>query len=140
MQYVRFFHIPKTGGSTFADILKRQYIFYDWFRFSGDIQSDLKRYLKHNGHVRLFIGHAPLKTGIQIADYATMFTLLRDPVSRVKSFCQHVYEGKSKYLIDRFPPYSFDLDEFLDSGNHELSNLQAKLLSSDRDFESLTDQ
>jgi hypothetical protein len=46
----------------------------------------------------------------------------------VKSFCQHVYEGKSAALKDHFPPNAFDLDAFLDSGNPELFNLQTRLL------------
>ena len=49
-------------------------------------------------------------------------------MSRVKSFCNHVAEGKSPYLREEFPPDRFDLDRFLDSGNNELSNLQTKML------------
>jgi len=54
--------------------------------------------------------------------------LLRDPLSRVKSFCRHVSEGKSPYLKKEFSPDSFSLDHFLESGNRELSNLQTKML------------
>ena len=77
---------------------------------------------------RLFIGHAPIISGIEAADDAEIITFLRDPVRRVKSFCNHVAEGKSPYLREEFPPDRFDLDRFLDSGNNELSNLQTKML------------
>ncbi len=79
-------------------------------------------------NIELFIGHAPIITGLINADNAAIVTLLREPVSRVKSFCQHVMEGKSPHLIKYFPPGKFDLDFFLESGNEELSNLQTKML------------
>lgn len=81
----------------------------------------------------MFTGHAPIVTGIKEADDATTITMLRDPIDRVKSFCQHVSEGRSPYLIDNFPPQSFKLDSFLESGNKELMNLQTKMLVCRRD-------
>lgn len=57
-------------------------------------------------------------------------------MSRVKSFCQHVSEGKSAYLRDAFPPSSFDLDRFLASGNLELENLQTKMLINEQSCDS----
>lgn len=57
-------------------------------------------------------------------------------MSRVKSFCQHVSEGKSAYLRDAFPPSSFDLDRFLASGNLELENLQTKMLINEQSSDS----
>ena len=132
MEPLRFLHIPKTAGSTFTDILQRQYFGEKSFHFTGDITSDIKRFKElsenHREKVVLFTGHAPIITGVNSADNATTITFLRDPISRVKSFCQHVSEGKSPYLIDDFPPETFSLDDFLESGNEELSNLQSKML------------
>ena len=132
MEPVRFLHIPKTGGSTFTDILQRQYGGYGCFAFTGDLSSDVKRFkaLPENerAKIALFMGHAPIVTGIDRADHALTITLLRNPISRVKSFCQHVAEGKSPHLVHNFPPETFCLDEFLESGNGELSNLQTKML------------
>lgn len=132
MEPLRFLHIPKTAGSTFTGILKRQYFGKKSFGFTGNITSDIKRFeaLSENDreNVVLFTGHAPIVTGIKKADIATTITFLRDPISRVKSFCQHVSEGKSPYLIDDFPPETFSIDDFLESGNGELSNLQTKML------------
>jgi hypothetical protein len=54
--------------------------------------------------------------------------MLREPVARVKSFCQHVSEGKSPHLVERFPMNSFNVSEFIESGLDELANLQTKML------------
>lgn len=132
MKPIRFLHIPKTAGSTFRLILRRQYLGKMRFEFSGGLNSDIKRFKElsanDKNNIVLFLGHAPFKTGISSADNATIITFLRDPINRVKSFCQHVAEGKSMHLIDDFPPETFNLDKFLDSGNAELSNLQTKML------------
>ena len=130
---VRFLHIPKTAGSTFTDILKRQFINRKYFEFTGNLDKDINNFNKlspaQKADIALFIGHAPLTTKIPEADNALLFTFLREPVSRVKSFCQHVAEGKSPYLLKSFPPHKFDLDIFLSSQNTELSNFQTKILA-----------
>jgi hypothetical protein len=141
LKRLRFVHIPKTAGSTFTTILHRQYRKNNIFIFHGDLASDKKRFEalseRERENVALFSGHAPVVTGIDEADNATMITILRNPISRVKSFCQHVSEGKSPYLIHDFPPESFNLDEFLESGNEELSNFQTRMLVDDNNSASL---
>lgn len=132
MEKIRFLHIPKTAGSTFARILRNQYRGKPRFVFTGDNKIDKERFSElskvEKDSVGLFTGHAPIVSGIKEADEIPIITILRDPVSRVKSFCQYVSEGKSKYLLGMFPPERFDLDEFLYSGNSELSNLQSRML------------
>jgi hypothetical protein len=83
----------------------------------------------------LVSGHSHRITGIPEVDRLPIVTFLRDPVQRVLSYCQHVSEGKSPELLESFPPERFDLDEFLASGNGQLSNLHAKLLLGDRSYE-----
>ena len=132
MTRLRFLQIPKTAGYTLATLLVRQYPGARWFAFSGECKPDTQRYLnlpeKQRQEIKLFLGHAPIRTGIPDADSAILITILRDPISRVKSFCYHVREGKSPYLLKDFPPQSFDLDRFLSSGTHELYNMQTKML------------
>ncbi|MDQ3775099.1 MAG: hypothetical protein M3461_12440 [Pseudomonadota bacterium] len=132
MEPLRFLHIPKTAGTTLTFVLRRWYEGSPHFHFSGNVGEDLKRYDALPDEVRkqiaLFTGHAGIKTGIPAADNIPIITLLREPVARVKSFCQHVSERKSPYLLYLFPPDAFDLDAFLCSDNGELSNLQTKLL------------
>lgn len=135
MKRIRFLHIPKTGGSTFIAILHRQYFGKKSFKFNGGaLVSDIKRFKalskRDRKNIALFTGHAPIVTSIKEADNATIITFLRDPISRVKSFCQHVSEGKSP--IKGFHPKSFNLDRFLKSGNPALSNLQTKMLINNR--------
>ena len=135
MKPVRFLHIPKTAGSTFTAILNRQYAVGGTFSFSGSFSgdySDIKRFeaLSENEKrdILLFSGHAPIVSGVKAADEATTITFLRNPISRVKSFCQHVSEGKSSHLVKDFPPDNFNLDAFLESGNLELTNFQTRML------------
>ncbi len=132
MDRLRFVHIPKTAGTTFTNILRRQYPAKRRFELNGDIASNLERFAaltdEEKQDVDLFTGHAPIISGLEEADRATLITFLRNPVSRVQSFCQHVFEGKSPHLIKQFPPYHFSLDELLESGGHELSNVQTKML------------
>lgn len=136
MKKIRFMHIPKTAGTTFRNILKHQYPGKEHFNFDGEITSDTKRFLMLPDSERrafpLISGHAPIKTGIREIDNMPIITLLRDPISRVKSYCQHVSEGKIPYLSKKFPSDSFDLDAFLKSGNLELSNMQSKMLINER--------
>ena len=134
---LRFLHIPKTAGATFSGILIRQYRGKDQFFFSGEAASDTARFKdlseRERRGIKLFFGHAPIATGLKEADDARIITFLRDPINRVKSFCQHASEGKSPYLRLDFHPGAFSLDEFLESGNAELSNLQTKMLINSRD-------
>jgi hypothetical protein len=131
MNKIRFLHIPKTAGTTFTDCLNR---FYKGrhFIFSGDLQKDKSRYEKISksklAQISMFGGHAPRVTGIPEVDTLPIITFFRDPVERVKSFCQHVSEGKSRYLLKDYPPSKFNLNAFLDSDINELSNINTKLL------------
>lgn len=115
-------------------ILHRQYLLKKRFLFTGSHQQDKKRFEelpeKEKRNIVLFTGHAPITTGIIEADEAVLFTVLREPVSRVISFCRHVAEGKSPYLRREQSTQvrPFDPDAFLRSGNWELSNLQTKML------------
>lgn len=122
-------HVPKTGGRTLTSLLTRQYPSGTSFTFTGDFSVDNQNFIDQPESQRqsivLWLGNAPFEPGIPEADTATVITMLRDPISRVRSFCQHVYEGKSPYLRAHFPPESFDLDAFLSSGNPELANLQS---------------
>lgn len=143
MQPIRFLHIPKTAGETFSSILEKVYAEFPDFYFTGDCPADLYRYRAlpeaERRQIRLIHGHAPLTTGIAEIDAVPVVTLLREPIARVKSFCQHVSEGKSPHLAKDFPPERFDLDAFLDSGDYELSNLQTKFLLSHGDLEEIAE-
>lgn len=133
MSRLRFLHIPKCAGITFVTMLRLQYLGAPHFSFSGEWAVDQRRWqalsADRRARIRLFTGHAPIETGIAEADHdIAIVTMLRHPRDRVKSLCQHVFEGKSPHLLERFPPERFDLDAFLASGHEGLSNLQTKML------------
>jgi hypothetical protein len=123
--------MPKVAGTSFQDCLERIYPGRS-FNFSGDFPKDLERYnqipCSDRTEITLYAGHAARITGIAEVDNLPTITLLREPIARVKSFCQHVSEGKSPYLLKAFPPAHFDLDAFLNSNIHELTNLQTRML------------
>lgn len=116
-------HVPKTAGSTLTAILMLQYSGENTFSFEGNIERDTQR-LNSNFHqdnkmIKLFTGHSPVTTKIPMVDAIPIITLLREPVSRVKSYCQYVFELNHTH---------FNLDEFICSGNGQLENLQTKML------------
>lgn len=128
---IRFFHIQKTAGTSLSRILARQYP-GEWFHCSGVTSADVERFraLSTADRSRLVgvNGHASLITGEPAIDELPTLTFLREPIARVKSFCQHVSEGKSAYLLESFPPDTFDLGAFIASGNTELMNLQTRMI------------
>jgi hypothetical protein len=137
---VRFLHIPKTAGTSVNVFLDRFYpVSAIWvFRNSIPLQENIARLRSLDPEarraIRLFRGHAPLVTGEADVDEARTFTLLREPVQRVKSFCCHIADGK---MQDIFPPEKFHLGEFLDSGYDELENLQTKMLIGSEQYAAL---
>jgi hypothetical protein len=134
-------HIPKTAGISFYDCLERLYP-GEHFLFSPDTAADLIRYRNldpaRRRRITLFGGHTPRTIGEEEIDGLPVITMLRNPVSRVKSFCQHIRDGKSAVLRDRYPPEIFDLDRFLDSGMDRLENLQTRLLLGRGNFRTFT--
>src|SRR5262249_50440355 len=97
MDRIRFLHIPKTAGTSFFACLR---LFYpgETLFFADDWRKDIEWYQlldpSHRERIALVGGHAPRITGEAGIDTLPTVTLLREPVSRVKSFCQHVSEGK----------------------------------------------
>lgn len=148
MDRLRFLHIPKSAGSTLSLMLSIQFVGKDRFSFHGEPDVDEDRFHaltpQQRDRIQWFDGHAPIHTGIREANRnVTIITMLRDPIQRVKSFCQHVSEGKSPKLADGSADSTpgtgeaFDLDRFLASKNAELHNLQTKMLINVRDCATL---
>ena len=133
---IRFLHIPKTAGSTFDDCLfllhLKPYLLRRQFVFSGNIRRDRERFAampaRSRQRLALCTGHAPLHTGCLELDQMPTVTLLRDPVERVKSFCQHISEGKSPQIYRREGGQPFDLDALLASGRIQLNNFQSRMI------------
>jgi hypothetical protein len=141
MERIRFLHIPKTAGTSFTDCLARIYPGKQ-FVFTGLLDHDLERFqamgASKRERISLVSGHCPRITGIPEIDRLPIITLLRDPIEQVKSHCQQVSEGKNLYWRELYPPGTFELDEFLESGHLVLSNLQTKMLLGDRGYRPIT--
>ena len=133
---IRFLHIPKTAGSSFDECLFIQYlnayVLRRRFTFTGNFNIDQQRYRqipkKTRRKIVLYMGHSPLRTGINEIDCLPTITFLRNPIDRVISHCQHVSEGKSLNMSGHIDYKNMDIDEFLSSGRTQLSNFQSKLL------------
>jgi hypothetical protein len=136
MNKLRFLHIPKTAGSSFDECLYAQYL-PDYllrrsFTLTGNIERDAQRYSElspsKRKRIKLYVGHGPRTTGLPEIDSAPTITLLREPVARVISLCQHVGEGKSPRWQTESDPQRMDLDAFLARGSARISNLQTRIL------------
>ena len=125
-----FLHVPKTAGTTFNDILRRQYgkrniVVVDYLGKSIlnpiEDMSD-KEKLK----IKCITGHAPYGIHEQLPQKATYITFLRKPVDRFISAYYHALRmpGTSVHST------GISLDEFIES---ELSvnykNLHVRLIS-----------
>lgn len=131
---IRFLHIPKTAGSTVHFVVRCKFPTKPYFVFRGNFAADCKRLrnLSQKQRCKLFYfsGHAPLRTGIQQVDDSETFTLLRNPIDRVVSFCNHALDPrKNHYVLQRGIS---SLDDLLDSQITELSNLTTKLLITEK--------
>lgn len=133
----RFLHVPKTAGTSVNVFLDRffpvssMWIFEDNLTFEENLALLRSLDPARRRAIRLFRGHAPFVTGEPDVDGARTFTLLREPVKRVMSYCCHVAEGKSEIVRKEFPPETFDLRRFLGSGLRDLHDLQTRMLLGD---------
>lgn len=129
---IRFLHIPKTAGLSFSSLLLNLYNEEEPFVFKGNLKVDSISFKNcessYKKKLKVILGHAPIQTGIGEVDQYPLITMLRNPLKRVMSFCQHVWEGKSKEFYPIPYDNNFDLDIFLNSGLKQLNNLQTKSL------------
>jgi hypothetical protein len=126
---IRLLHLPKTAGTTVASALLRANGRRNRFVFSTNHEENIAKIgamsAEERASIKTFIGHSLFETGIPEADSARIVTYLREPVSRVMSFINYVASGRTAVALDSSVPFS--IEEFLESGNPELSNLQTKI-------------
>lgn len=131
-----FIHIPKTAGSTFLQVVKRQYRKNEFLYlhlteedkvFLDAMTDDEKRGIKClSGHIRY--GYHRFLPGS--CDY---ITFLRHPVKRVVSLYYYILRNKHHYFHERMVSEKLSLEGFVNLPTEvyvEISNQQTDLLSS----------
>lgn len=135
-EHLIFVHIPKTAGSTFLQVVKRQYRKNEFLYLHlteedkvllDAMTDDAKRGIKClSGHIRYgYHRYLPGSYGY--------ITFLRHPVKRVVSLYYYILRNKHHYFHERMVSDKLSLEEFVNLPYEvygEISNQQTGLLSS----------
>jgi hypothetical protein len=114
-----FLHVPRTGGTTFASVIKRQYHanailpLYD---------SDFGEELRPSGQndlLRVVMGHFYFGAHTFLRRPCRYITLLRDPIERIisdyyyvrRSPAHHFYDSAQSISLEEFVEYCSDNDQ-----------------------------
>lgn len=122
-----FMHIPKTAGTTFRQIIEREYsqIAYAYGGYKKECKN-LKEYTESKvKELQCIIGHIPFGVhGYYNRDFHYI-TLLRNPVERVISLYYYCLQHKN------LPNRDIGLEKYLSNYYKQACNLQTKFLSRD---------
>jgi hypothetical protein len=129
---VIFIHIPKTAGTTFGNIIKRQYLpsarFPIYSSQAFDHFKDLSQAQKSK--IRLLHGHIPFGYHKMLAQPSLYITFLREPVDRVISHYYYVRQHPEHELYDLVVNQNLSLKDYVCSGIlPELDNGQCRMLA-----------
>jgi len=132
-EYYFFVHIPKTAGSSFRNMLYKQFEQTTIYPNLNDIISNGGSYfsLKDASEqitsqarpFQLLMGHYPFHTGRLLPKKPTYIVFLRDPVKRAVSHLYHLKRvGKEEF---REAP----IDEIMKAARWQINNLQVRYMS-----------
>jgi Galactose-3-O-sulfotransferase len=135
---ILFLHNLKAGGTTFRDVLSRQYGPSRVYTVRGRIErleapkSDgLKRLPALDlSEVRVIQGHIPFGVHRLLPAESTYVTLLRDPIARTVSLYRFLRQGRLTRLRVTVGPHLASLERFVEAGGVlEVDNGQTRRLS-----------
>lgn len=114
-------HIPKTGGTTLAEVIKSQYNHNVEF-FQGEVL-DLKDKIEGSDSL---LGHIPFGIHRHFSKPCIYITMMRDPIERVISIYYYIQRQEKHYLHNKVKKLT--LDQFITDKDfkHEFVNLQTR--------------
>ena len=129
-----FLHIPKAGGTTLYRIIERQYKRNEIYSISRGKPykyiEDLinfpkiqkKKYKAIEGHMRFGLHEF-------LPQPCTYITILRNPIERVISTYNYIFQIRGHYLYEPLKSQNFDLKKLVASRiSYEFDNFQTRLL------------
>ncbi len=127
-----FFHMLKTGGNTIKTILDRQYKPEEVFQITrpgpqtGPIDYFISMDSDKRENIKVLRGHQSFGLHEHFRGNTFYFTLMRDPISRLISFYNHVSSNPNDYyrkLIPKderktFGDFVMNIDKYHNQGNN----------------------
>lgn len=122
---VIFVHIPKTGGTTFDKLIKRQYESKSLFLFTK-VEESLARFRQLNEdekrEIKFIQGHMRYGLHKEFPQPCTYMTILREPIERVISLYYYVLRTPENPAHDQVKSKNMSLKEYVSSGIASLVN------------------
>jgi hypothetical protein len=129
-----FVHVPKAAGSTFFEVVKRQYPKGSLFHIDGEQIIDDIEHLRTMSQderlkMRCLFGHMPIGLHEHLAYPADYISMMRDPVDRVISLYYYAKQSPDNYMHDTVVSQNLTLEQFVTSGiSAEMNNGQVRVL------------
>ncbi len=141
-----FVHIPKAAGSTFYQVLNRQYPISRTVHIEGGLekQTSINNFRKLPDEKRLRLkcvrGHIPFGMHRWMSPDTTYVTILRDPVKRIVSEYHYVRNTPKHFFHSELLSKGISLDDYIQMkvDTNEI-NIQTRWISGCVDFEALTE-
>ncbi|MAS33846.1 MAG: hypothetical protein CL610_07560 [Anaerolineaceae bacterium] len=127
-----FLHIPKTGGNTLSQILRRLYNSEHTRSIYSlkDLDTFLNAPLEDRSTVELLEGHFSYGIHDYLPRPSSYITMLRDPVERILSLYYYILREPANYLHRTVVDQQMSLEAFVNSNlTIEVTNFQTRALA-----------